>query len=159
MIDETPAAGPMDAARFRRLCDAYGGRIGRWPAEAREAAATFAETAEGHPLITAARRLDTMLDRYHVERPASALEARILAATRPAASLRATLRSRWAGFGLVGVGLAGALTGAFAVALVLAGPMANNSFAGDRMQVGSDRTATIFGDIGEGQRDLGGTTQ
>jgi hypothetical protein len=142
----------MDAARFRRLCDAYGGRIDRWPDAVQADAALFAETTEGRRLISAACKLDAMLDRYRVVRPARQLEARIIARAQAPRGLLALLRSRWAGLGLVGVGLAGAATGALAMTLVLTAPLRE-----DGLQ--SDRIATVFGDIGDNRSDQGETTQ
>lgn len=139
----------MDAARFRELCEAYGGGIGRWPEDDQKIASAFAETDDGKRLLAEAARLDAMLERFQVSLPSPALERRIIAAAshRPRGFL-AVIRSRWAGLGLVGVGLAGAATGAVAMALVLTAPLHDDGLGGDRI-------ATVFGDISENRSDLG----
>lgn len=140
--------GTMDAERFRALCDAYGGRVERWPDAERVAAARFSATDEGKRWLSDAARLDAMLDRFEVPMPTPALERRILAAAQRPRGVVAVIRSRWAGLGLVGVGLAGAATGAVAMMLVLTAPVPDDGLA-------SDRVATVFGDIGEGRGDHG----
>lgn len=138
----------MDRERFHALCDAYGGRIERWPAAEIAAAQGFAVTDEGKRLLAGAARLDAMLDRFQVSLPSPALERRILAETRRPRGILAVIRSRWAGLGLVGVGLAGAATGAAAMMLVMTAPLHDDALGGDRI-------ATVFGDISEARSDVG----
>jgi anti-sigma factor RsiW len=140
--------GIMSEARFRHLSEAYGGRIERWPETDRAAADCFAATDEGKRLLANATRLDQMLDRFEVAQPSPALERRIIAEARRPRGILALIRSRWAGLGLVGVGLAGAATGAAAMMLVLTAPVHDTGLGGDRI-------ATVFGDISESRSDLG----
>lgn len=138
----------MSEARFRHLSEAYGSHIERWPEADRAAAAVFATTEAGMRLLADAARLDRMLDRFEVALPSPALERRIIAEARRPRGILALIRSRWAGLGLVGVGLAGAATGAATMMLVLTAPVPDTRLSGDRI-------ATVFGDISESRSDLG----
>lgn len=131
----------MNAERFRTLIDTYGGDPQRWPPGEREEASAFAGShAQAGEWLAQSARLDAWLDGYAVPPPDSALAERILAGVpRPPESphtpssspsphrLRPAGRSApWAGLGwllpgagVAGVGLAGAVAGAFAVSAAL----------------------------------------
>lgn len=127
----------MSAARFAALANAYGGDLGRWPAESRTAAFIIAGTPEGRRLLVKAAALDARLDRFTVPAPSTNLMERVLAS---APRLRSTHASvplwRWLGF--IGVGFAGAAAGALAVAAVPPVP-------GVVLDPGYEQTA--FGDL------------
>lgn len=107
----------MSAARFAALTDAYGGDLGRWPADARIAAFAIARTAQGHDMLAEAAALDAALDRFTVPEPSMRLSDRIMAsAPQPRRAWARATRWRWAGFG--GIGLAGTAAGALLVAAV-----------------------------------------
>lgn len=71
----------MDRERFDQLLAAYGGDLGRWPAEDRTAAAAFAaQDADAAAALKEAAALDRVLDSAREDAPdTSALTARILA--------------------------------------------------------------------------------
>ncbi|KAB0679719.1 hypothetical protein [Aureimonas leprariae] len=107
--------------RFRRIVDSYGASPSRWPDAEREAAQAFmarnASAAES--ILREAALLDRFLAGHRVEQPGSALVGGILAD----ASARRS-RHRWwtvirRGSAFAGLGMAGVLSGALAVALVL----------------------------------------
>lgn len=104
--------------RFAALAEAYGADLRRWPAAER---ATAEALAAGDPAASAVlgreRRLDAWLDAYSIRAPSPALVGRVLAAAPQPALLWSRARLWWSGLGLAGVGLAGALTGALALAL------------------------------------------
>ncbi|MBP2547645.1 hypothetical protein J2858_000538 [Neorhizobium galegae] len=123
MTNETP---PMTPQEFYALVDAYGAEERRWPKERRAAAGRFAETPEGAAYLQKAAGLDAILSRYQAPSPSPSLVARVLPPEAlAAASRRATwqrrLRASWMGAGLVGLGLAGGLTGAVAVSVIMPG--------------------------------------
>ncbi|WP_217575038.1 hypothetical protein [Mesorhizobium sp. GbtcB19] len=137
---EKTTAGPMDAARFAALADAYGSALHRWPRAEQAAAVRFAETEEGHAILRRAGRLDALLDRQRVEAPSPTLYGAIVA--RAATEVRQVRRRRfwWLGFGLAGVGLAGAVAGLALVTVV------NPDIQSDHYVM--DANATSFGDAG-----------
>jgi hypothetical protein len=53
--------GDMDLSEFRRLAEAWGGDIGRWPEARRAPARRIAATAEGAAILSAAEQLDALL--------------------------------------------------------------------------------------------------
>ncbi|RWK05560.1 hypothetical protein [Mesorhizobium sp.] len=130
----------MDARRFAALADAYGSALHRWPQAEQAAAALFSETEEGRSVLRRAGRLDTILDRHHVEAPSRTLHGEIVA--RAATQLRQGRHRHlwWLGFGLAGIGLAGAVAGLALVTVVT--PDASS----DRYVM--DANATSFGDAG-----------
>ncbi len=134
-------AGPMNAERFEALTAAYGGDIGRWPQAERVAAREFAKGPAASRALALAADLDALLDTYAVRRGSAGLEDRILAKLVRRVTLRKWFRFGSAGIGLVGVGIAGALAGSIAIA-VLAPSLTSDT------SVVSDGTATMFGDIG-----------
>jgi anti-sigma-K factor RskA len=69
--------------------------------------------------LSRASGLDAMLDSYAVAAPASELRAQVLRRAESDVTRRRRLRLLWWGLGLFGVGLAGALAGAFAVTIML----------------------------------------
>ncbi|MGX8010356.1 hypothetical protein ACVDG8_016035 [Mesorhizobium sp. ORM8.1] len=139
MADEKKAAqAPLDASRFAALADAYGSALHRWPQAEQAGARVFAETEEGRAILAGAGRLDAMLDRHRVEAPGRVLHGAILA--RATAEVRQGRRNRlwWLGFGLAGVGLAGAVAGLALVTVV------NPDMPSDHYVM--DANATSFGD-------------
>lgn len=70
----------MDRERFEHLLAAYGGDIGRWPAEERASAAIFAaQNADAAAALKEAEALDRALDQTGGEPDTAALAERILA--------------------------------------------------------------------------------
>jgi hypothetical protein len=123
MTDEAKKISPTE---FFALVDAYGANERRWPMEKRAAAARFAKTPEGAGYLERAAPLDRLLAHSTTPAPSPALSARVLSTEAfSAAGRRALLRQRlrrwWTGAGLVGLGLAGGLTGAIAVTAILPG--------------------------------------
>ncbi|MBZ9881516.1 hypothetical protein LB535_04060 [Mesorhizobium sp. CA10] len=137
---EKTSDGPMDARRFAALADAYGSALHRWPPAEQAAAILFAETDEGRAVLRRAGRLDAMLDRHRVEAPGAALHRTIAASA--ATQVRQSRRRRfwWLGFGLAGVGLAGAVAG-LALVAVVSPDMQPDHYV-------MDANATSFGDAG-----------
>lgn len=134
--DRSSEARPTEAARFEALVAAYGADPARWPPERRTAALTFAATEAGRAMLERARALDAALLRFETPPPSRALEARVLAAATGRIALRAKLRRLLIGSGLVGIGMAGLLTGAAAVFAVMPAPV-----------VGGTEITTAFGSI------------
>ncbi|MFK0166321.1 hypothetical protein [Rhizobium sp. NPDC090279] len=134
-------AGRMNAERFEALTAAYGGDIGRWPQAERAAAREFAKGPAAIETLARATDLDALLDTYVVKSRHADLENRILARLVRRLTIRNWFRFGSAGIGLVGVGIAGALAGSIAIA-VLAPSLTSDT------SVVSDGTATMFGDIG-----------
>ncbi|MCF1460575.1 hypothetical protein FS827_04490 [Agrobacterium vitis] len=126
----------MDAERFRALAEAYGGDRKRWPEDRRRAADIFAATEAGRAMVEEASRLDAFLALSAPPSPSAALTGRILQSADKRVTLRRRLHRWLVGAGLLGVGLAGGLTGALAVAIV-APPT----------QIPMTDTATAFGNI------------
>ena len=137
---EKTAAGPMGAGRFAALADAYGGALNRWPPAEQAAAMLFAETDKGRAILARAGRLDAMLDRHRVEAPSPSLHRAIVA--RAATEVRQERRRRfwWLGFGLAGIGLAGAVAGLALVTVVVPDAPSDHYVM--------DANATSFGDAG-----------
>ncbi|MDX8453115.1 hypothetical protein RFM98_10140 [Mesorhizobium sp. VK9D] len=137
---EKTAEGPMDAERFAALADAYGSALHRWPPAEQAAALLFAGTEEGSAILRRAVRLDALLDRHSVEAPSSALYGTIVA--RGTADVRQGRRQRfwWLGFGLAGIGLAGAVAG-LALMTVVTPDAPSDHYV-------MDANATSFGDAG-----------
>lgn len=136
-----PVETAMSADRFVALAAAYGGTIDRWPEEERVSAETFAKTPAGASALAAASGLDHLLDAYALKVRSDGLQDRILTRLTRRTRIRKWFRFSSAGIGLVGVGIAGALAGSIAIA-VLAPNVASDT------TVATDRTATVFGDIG-----------
>ncbi|MBZ9769628.1 hypothetical protein LB526_22965 [Mesorhizobium sp. CA6] len=137
---EKRTEGPIDAKRFAALADAYGSALHRWPPADQAAAMLFADTNEGRAILARAGRLDAMLDRHRVDAPSPALHRTIV--VRAAAEVRQSRRRRfwWLGFGLAGVGLAGAVAG-LALVAVVSPDMQPDHYV-------MDANATSFGDAG-----------
>ncbi len=134
-------AGPMNAERFEELTATYGGDIGRWPQAERADARNFAKSPAAAGMLARAADLDALLDTYVVQPRHARLEDRILAKLVRRLTVRNWFRFGSAGIGLVGVGIAGALAGSIAIA-VLAPNLTSDA------TIVSDGTATMFGDIG-----------
>lgn len=115
-------AAPVDRETFRALVDAYGSSPHRWPEAIRDPAVSFMETEEGRALAADAAQLDAILFRLQPPVPPAGLAAGILADGETWRTRRQRIR-RWAiSAGLVGIGLAGGLTGAVAVAVITPPP-------------------------------------
>ncbi|NEI71943.1 hypothetical protein GR212_20365 [Rhizobium lusitanum] len=134
-------AGPMNAERFETLVAAYGGDIGRWPQAERAAARNFAKSPGASQALARAAGLDALLDTYVVKHSDAGLEEKVLAKLARRLTIRNWFRFGSAGIGLVGVGIAGALAGSIAIAVLTPGLTSDTSVA-------SEGTATMFGDIG-----------
>lgn len=136
-------AGRMDAGHFEALAMAYGGQLQRWPQKERALAQAFGLTEEGRAILARAGRLDALLEGYAVPAPAAGLHARILRDGKAGLARRRRVWLWWSGFGLAGVGVAGALAGAVLVAVLA--PMAQPEHAV------FDANTTAFGDVGPGR--------
>ncbi|WFP63085.1 hypothetical protein [Mesorhizobium sp. WSM4904] len=132
--------GQMDARRFAALADAYGSALHRWPRAEQAAATLFAESEEGRAILKRAGRLDAMLDRHRTEAPGHSLHAAIVAKAATEVRQGRHRRFWWLGFGLAGVGLAGAVAG-LALVTVVAPDAPSDHYA-------MDANATSFGDAG-----------
>lgn len=131
----------MSADRFAALAAAYGGVIDRWPEEERASAETFAKTPAGASTLAAAGVLDHLLDAYALKVRNDGLGDRILTRLTRRSRIRKWFRFSSAGIGLVGVGIAGALAGSIAIAVLAPNVTSDTTVA-------TDLTATVFGDIG-----------
>ncbi|MBT9368729.1 hypothetical protein [Rhizobium sp. CSW-27] len=111
----------MDEAAFAALIEAYGADPMRWPQDRRAAALALAQTPSVARRLDSAARLDAALAMLAAPQPKAALSGRILADAERHVTIRTRLRRWLVGAGLIGIGLAGGLTGAMAVAVVLPG--------------------------------------
>lgn len=134
-------AGSMTAERFAALADAYGGDIGRWPQPERAAGREYARNSGAKDTLERAADLDALLDTYVLKAAHHGLDGRIVAKLARRSRIRNWFRFGSAGVGLVGIGIAGALAGSVAIA-VLAPSLTSDT------TVVSDGTSTMFGDIG-----------
>jgi hypothetical protein len=136
--DKRAADARLDAKRFAALAEAYGGALHRWPEAEQAGARLFAETEQGRAILAAAGRLDGVLDQHRVKAPSRALHGAIIA--KATAEVRQGRRSRlwWLGFGLAGVGLAGAVAG-LALVTVVSPDTPSDHYV-------MDANATSFGD-------------
>lgn len=119
----------LDETAFAALVEAYGADPNRWPQDRRAAARAFAETPVGARRLAAAARLDAALARLAGPPPSAALAGRLLADAERRVTIRTRLRRWLVGAGLIGIGLAGGLSGAVAVAVVLPGQGASLEIA------------------------------
>ncbi|MGG7518151.1 hypothetical protein ACQ3G6_09730 [Allorhizobium undicola] len=110
--------GPMDEQRFRQLLDAYGSRRQCWPVAEREAASLFAQTHDVSALTGRAAALDLLLDGIAPVQPSAALVGRILDEGQTELARNRRHRRWWWGVGLLAVGMAGGICGAFTVAVI-----------------------------------------
>ncbi|ENN85288.1 hypothetical protein RHSP_54194 [Rhizobium freirei PRF 81] len=134
-------AGPMSGERFAELADAYGGDIGRWPQAERAAARDYARNIDVDGMLARAADLDALLDTYMPKVAPAGLDSRIVARFARRSKIRNWFRFGSAGIGLVGVGLAGALAGSVAIAVLAP------SLTSETPSI-ADGTSTMFGDIG-----------
>ncbi len=112
---------PMTLDRFRALADAYGGVVARWPEDQRDAAMRIAAHPEAVTILQEASAVDTMLDAWSVNAPASSLCDRIAGHRAvPHPSPAGRVRWWWSGIGIAAA-LAGAASGTAAVATVSPG--------------------------------------
>ncbi|TKB13760.1 MAG: hypothetical protein E5V75_20450 [Mesorhizobium sp.] len=130
----------LDAKRFATLADAYGSALHRWPQAEQAAATLFAESEEGRAILASAGRLDAILDRHHVEAPSRTLHGKIVANATSEIRQGRHRRLWWLGFGLAGVGLAGAVAGLALVTVVTPDAPSDHYVM--------DANATSFGDAG-----------
>ncbi|KUM23536.1 hypothetical protein AU467_09315 [Mesorhizobium loti] len=141
MADEKkPADVQLDARRFAALADAYGSALHRWPQAEQAAATLFASSEEGRAILQRAARLDAVLDGHHIEAPSRALHGEIVARATTQVRQGRHRRLWWLGFGLAGVGLAGAVAG-LALVTVVTPDIPSDHYA-------MDANATSFGDAG-----------
>ncbi|QND45008.1 hypothetical protein HB780_04385 (plasmid) [Rhizobium lusitanum] len=136
-----PVETAMSAERFAALAAAYGGVIDRWPEGERASAEIFAKAPAGASALAAASDLDHLLDAYALKARNDGLGDRILTRLTRRSRMRKWFRFSSAGLGLVGVGIAGALAGSIAIAVLAPNVTSDTTVA-------TDRTATVFGDIG-----------
>lgn len=118
----------MTPERFHTLVDAWGADPRRWPEHERADALAWARAHrdQADAALASALELDAWLARDFIEPPSRTLIERIVTSGPGAAKLAQPVRkdgSRrrfwWSGVGLAGVGLAGALAGAFAMSFAL----------------------------------------
>lgn len=115
----------MTPERFHTLVDAWGADPRRWPEQERADALAWARAHrdEADAALAAALELDAWLARDFIEPPSRALVDRIVTSapslTLPVRKDTSRRRFWWSGVGLAGVGLAGALAGAFAMSFAL----------------------------------------
>ncbi|RWA71449.1 hypothetical protein [Mesorhizobium sp.] len=141
MADEKKTGdGRMDARRFAALADAYGSALHRWPQAEQAAATLFANSEEGRAILATAGRLDAVLDHHHIEAPSRLLHGEIVARAMTQVRRSRHRRFWWLGFGLAGVGLAGAVAG-LALVTVVTPDVPSDHYA-------MDANATSFGDAG-----------
>ncbi|UEP25169.1 hypothetical protein LL999_21500 [Burkholderia ambifaria] len=113
----------MTPERFRTIVAAYGSDARRWPQDERAAAEAW---AQAHPrdalsALDDAAELDAWLMQDTVAPPAPALVERIVASAPAPQRARRRGKVWWSGAAFAGVGLAGALTGAVAVSMLMLG--------------------------------------
>lgn len=132
----------MTPERFAALAETYGADLRRWPEAEREAAKRLQAGGElaARRALSRAADLDDLLDAYAVPAPSHALHGSIVASAPVATLTWRRARLWWSSLGLAGVGLAGALAGASAIAM--ATPMVHGSPGW------SPYEATAFGDLG-----------
>ena len=111
----------MTFERFWQIVEAYGAAPARWPGDERAAAQAFAAENPGlcWPVLHEAGKLDAWLAEDRTELAGAALAARIVASAPADHLARPGRRFVWSGLGFAGIGFAGALAGALAVAVLL----------------------------------------
>ena len=115
----------MTPERFVHLADAYGADLHRWPAAEQASAQTLLESGSSlaRKAWDEARWLDAQLDSHPLELADSALVLRI----RQSAPARVSFWSRYARWlspvGVVGVGIAGMITGMLVASMSVPLPM------------------------------------
>ncbi|UII73799.1 hypothetical protein LVW35_11740 [Pseudomonas sp. HN11] len=115
----------MTPERFAYLADAYGADLQRWPLAERGAAQVLLDSgnASAREALHAAGWLDAQLDSHQLAFLDPALARQI----RRSAPRRASFWSRYAGWlspaGLVGVGIAGVVTGMLVASMSVPLPM------------------------------------
>lgn len=103
----------MTPERFQQIIDAYGAAAHRWPADERAAAEAFArDDADARAVLAREAELDRRLGAYRIAPAGGALTGAVIASARPRRRLSWTTIILQ-GLGVTGVGLAGALAGAF----------------------------------------------
>lgn len=140
----------MTFERFQLLAEAYGGAIGRWPADAQDAAYAFMAAApeQADAVLAEARATDDLLAGGLTPSPSTALRDRVIAAAPAARRSRSPLW-RWMTGAGVGAGLAAATA---------AGVMAGVNLSPVQAPVGEDEALlTTLYDTGLGE-DPGGST-
>jgi hypothetical protein len=116
----------MTPERFAELVEIYGAEPRRWPQAQRQSAIAF---TEDHPeetvtILESARKLDEALDRCVVPGPNAKL-IRMIIESAPSVRTAARRARLWRqGASFAAVGLAGALAGALAIAVLV--PMSSS---------------------------------
>ncbi len=107
----------MNPERFATLIEAYGAEPSRWPADERAAALGFVDHNPelAVPLLRAAALLDDLLVIPAAAPPSAVLRERIVASAGKAKTGWHRARLWLRGSGLIGVSLAGMLTGALLI--------------------------------------------
>ncbi|QGZ65547.1 hypothetical protein [Paraburkholderia acidisoli] len=151
----------MTPERFHTLVDAWGADPRRWPEQERADALAWARAHrdEADAALAAALELDAWLARDFIEPPSRTLVERIVTSapslTPPLPRRKDASRRRfwWSGVGLAGVGLAGALAGAFAMSFaLLAGAPGATHTASDPAYSGYDTAhqSSFLGSLDDG---------
>lgn len=136
----------MTPERFRQIVEAYGATPQRWPEGERTAAEAFARTnPAAQTMLAREASLDSMLGAYRVAPAGSALVGAVIASARRRPKL--SWMAIGQGFGIVGAGLAGVITGAFLMTAYAPPP---SSFAED-----DDQPILTSFDVSGGIYDLG----
>lgn len=154
----------MTDQRFRTLAEAYGGDLNRWP-QAEQAAARqlLAQSpAALSQVLAEAAGLDAWLAQHEVDMPALALRGRIVGSAAASGLARAPEGDDgrryagvwgravlwWSGLGAAGIGLAGAVVGAFAVSFALssAAPQALDGWMDGASAFSAGQPSSDWGD-------------
>jgi hypothetical protein len=135
----------MTSERFAELVEIYGAEPRRWPQAQRQAAIAFTEDHPGETatILETARKLDEALARYVVPGPSTKLIRMVMesAPSIQAAARRVRLWRQGASF--AAVGLAGALAGALAIAVLV--PMSSSP----RNEDGGAYAVTAFSNMAQ----------
>jgi hypothetical protein len=137
----------MTPDRFRRLAEAYGCDLARWPVRERGPAAAFAavHAVQAAQILSAERALDARFDAFDVAPPSAQLRDRVLALAPAPRPERAW---RWLAAASLGIGLAGSAAAGVAAGFVLAPPGVTRLISGPAPS--NDALAGLVGDAGEG---------
>jgi hypothetical protein len=134
----------MNEDRFRKLADAYGGDVRRWPLAVRGEASAFASSYPAHTdkLLRSARRLDEALDTFSVEPSAALRQTAIDLAPRGRSAARTW---RWITTIGLGLGLAASAAAGVAAGVTLA-PAGVTHLMGGPPTAQADDSSGLFSD-------------